>query len=111
MHDKLDRFQVFYDGDCPLCKREIDWLRKRDKQQQIAFIDIASDQFPEQDYGKSFKELMSEIHGRQPDGQWITGVEVFRRLYAAAGFRRSVWVSKLPVVRHGLHLGLSLIHI
>ena len=29
---------------------------------------------------------MAQIHGRLPDGTWLQGVEVFRRLYAAIGF-------------------------
>lgn len=101
--NEASQFQVFFDGDCPLCQKEINWLRKRDREQKIEFIDIANPDFCEQTCGKTFDQLMSEIHGRQPDGQWVVGVDVFRRLYLAAGFRRSVWVSKLPLIRHGLH--------
>ena len=52
--------------------------------------------------GRSFDELMGEIHGRLPDGTWITGVEVFRRLYGAVGFRWLVAVSRWPGVRPAL---------
>ena len=99
---KNNRFQVFFDGDCPLCRREIDWLMKRDRQKKIEFIDIASTGFHEENYGKSFDELMAEIHGRHSNGQWVTGMEVFRMLYEAAGFRRTVRLSRWPVIRHGL---------
>ena len=99
------RFEVFFDGDCPLCRREIDWLRKKDVRQKISFIDIAASDFSEAEYGKSFDELMAQIHGREPDGTWITGVEVFRRLYEAAGFGRLVALSRWPGVKHGLGLG------
>lgn len=102
---KTNRFQVFFDGDCPLCKREIDWLRKRDRQQEIEFIDIASPDFREELYGKSFDELMSGIHGRTRDGCWVKGVDVFRYLYDVAGFRRWVRWSRLPLIRTGLAIG------
>ncbi|MCA9152358.1 MAG: DUF393 domain-containing protein, partial [Planctomycetales bacterium] len=34
--------EVFYDGDCPLCKREIGFLQRRDRQGRIRFTDIAN---------------------------------------------------------------------
>lgn len=48
---------------------------------------------------------MAEMHGRLPDGSWVTGVEVFRRLYSAVGFGPVVWLTRLPVVRQLLNLG------
>lgn len=102
---KPSQFQVFFDGDCPLCKREIDWLKKRDREHQIEFIDIAGPLFDASIYGKTYDELMAEIHGRTSDGQWVIGVEVFRHLYQAAGFNLPVRLSRLPIVRTGLDLG------
>lgn len=102
---KPSQFQVFFDGDCPLCKREIDWLKKRDKDRQIDFVDIAAPQFDASTLGKTYDELMAEIHGRTSDGQWVIGVEVFRHLYQAAGFNLPVRLSRLPLIRTGLDLG------
>ena len=99
-----DQFQVFFDGDCPLCRREIDWLRKRDRHHQIDFVDIAAPSFVEEQYGRSFETLMAQIHGREPNGRWVIGVEVFRRLYQAAGFGPLVRLSRLPVVKQFLDL-------
>ncbi len=97
--------EVFFDGDCPLCSREIRWLKRQDKQDRILATDIAALGFQAEEYGLTQKELMAEIHGRLPSGEIIRGVEVFRRLYAAAGWRRTVAVTRLPLVRHALNLG------
>jgi predicted DCC family thiol-disulfide oxidoreductase YuxK len=51
---------------------------------------------------------MEEIHGRLPDGSLVRGVEVFRRLYGAVGFRRLVRLSRAPGVRHVLDLAYAL---
>ena len=51
------------------------------------------------------QDFMDEIHGRLPDGQWITGVEVFRRLYAAVGLGPLVSLTRLPGISHGLEAG------
>ena len=77
--------QVFFDGDCPLCMREIGMLRRLDRKGAILMTDIAVKDFRAADFGQTDASLMAEIHARLPDGTWIKGVEVFRRLYAAVG--------------------------
>jgi predicted DCC family thiol-disulfide oxidoreductase YuxK len=77
---------VLYDGDCPLCSREIRWLERLDRGRgQIGFEDIASSGFDPSLYGRSQADLMARIHGALPDGTVIEGMEVFRRAYAAVG--------------------------
>jgi predicted DCC family thiol-disulfide oxidoreductase YuxK len=90
--------EVFYDGECPLCVREIDMLRRRDRRHRIRFTDIATDGFDAGAVGVSPEALMARLHGRLPDGTIIDGVEVFRRLYAAVGFEHAVRISRLPGV-------------
>jgi hypothetical protein len=53
----------------------------------------------------SWEDLMSEIHGRLPDGTWVRGVEVFRRLYSAVGWGAVVSLSRLPLIRGMLDFG------
>lgn len=90
--------EVFFDGDCPLCRREIDFLRRRDRHAKIRFTDLMTLDFSSNDLGKSYTVLMAEIHGRLPNGQWLIGVEVFRRLYAAIGWRTPVMISRWPLI-------------
>ena len=97
--------EVFYDGECPLCLREIKMLRWMDRRKNIRFTDIADSAFRPSDYGKTMQEFMDEIQGRLPDGSWIIGVEVFRRLYGAVGLGPLVALTRLPGVSHGLDLG------
>ena len=97
--------EVFYDGECPLCLREIKLLRWMDRREKIRFTDIANSSFTPADHGKTMKQFMDEIHGRLPDGTWIVGVEVFRRLYAAIGLGAIVALTRLPGISHLLELG------
>lgn len=101
----MPEIEVFYDGACPLCKREIDWLRKKDADRRILFTDISATEFQAESTGRTYQELMARIHGRLPDGNLIEGVEVFRRLYQAVGYHRLVAFSRLPVIRNFLDLG------
>lgn len=105
-HDIHDPdIEVFYDGDCPLCLREINMLRRWDRRERIRFTDIAADEFSAEEVGIEMPALMSEIHGRLPSGEIIKGVEVFRRLYAAVGMKWAVAVSRWPGVRQLLDVG------
>ena len=90
--------EVFYDGGCPLCRREMNVLRRRDHDQRFRFTDIDALGFSPEVLGRTREELMDRIHARLPDGTWISGVEVFRRLYAATGFPRLVRLSRWPII-------------
>jgi hypothetical protein len=97
--------EVFYDGACPLCMREIRMLRGRDRRQRIRFVDIAADGFDAASVGLTWGTLMDRIHGRLPDGTLVEGVEVFRRLYAAVGFGPLVGVR--PPGRSAARMGFG----
>lgn len=91
--------EVFYDGDCPLCMREIRMLMRKDRASRIVFTDIAVASFDASAYGTTYGALMTKIRGRRSDGTWLEGVDVFRELYAAIGWTRLVAVSRLPMIR------------
>ena len=97
--------EVFFDGGCPLCLREVNLLKRWDRQSKIRFTDIDAPEFLESNCEKNYDELMEQMHGRLPDGTWVQGVEVFRRLYAAVGFGPLVWLTRWPVVSQLLDLG------
>lgn len=100
--------EVFHDGACPLCAREIGWLRRLDRQNRIVFTDIADPSFDPDSVGLTMDALMARIHGRLPDGRVLEGLEVFRQLYAAVGFRRLVAFSRAPGVAQVLDAGYRL---
>ncbi|QDV79199.1 thiol-disulfide oxidoreductase DCC family protein [Botrimarina mediterranea] len=100
--------EVFFDGDCPLCRREIAMIRRWDKRDRVRFTDIAAAGFEAAAYGVTQARLMAEIHGRDAQGNWLVGVEVFRRLYAAVGCGWIVSVTRWPVIRPALDVAYRL---
>ena len=97
--------EVFFDGACPLCRREIGLLRRVDRKHRIRFTNIAAEDFKPGDYGLTMETFMSEMHGRLPDGTWLRGIEVFRVLYSAIGLNLIVRVTRLPVISGFLEWG------
>lgn len=81
------RIKLLYDGDCPLCLREVDFLKKKDQGRGLVqFVDIADDSYvPEEHGGVDYETAMGRIHAVLSDGSVIRNVEVFRRVYDVLG--------------------------
>ena len=93
---------VFYDGACPVCLREVRMIRRLDRQGRVGFTDIAAPDFEPDAAGIPMDDLMDRIHGRLPDGSVVTGVEVFRVIYTTLGFSWLVALTRLPGIRQVL---------
>lgn len=98
----VEDVEVFYDGACPLCVKEIAFLRRLDRERRIRFTDIAAADFDADAIGLPYDTLMRRIHARLPDGTIIEGVEVFRRLYGAVGWDALVSLTRLPGIAQTL---------
>ncbi|KAG6633079.1 uncharacterized protein At5g50100, chloroplastic isoform X1 [Carya illinoinensis] len=81
------KIKMLYDGDCPLCMREVNMLRERNERYgTIKFVDISSDDYsPEENQGLDYKTVMGRIHAILSDGTVVTDVDAFRRLYEQVG--------------------------
>ncbi|KAG2575517.1 uncharacterized protein At5g50100, chloroplastic-like [Panicum virgatum] len=81
------RIKMLYDGDCPLCMREVNMLRERNKSYgAIKFVDISSEDYsPNDNQGLDYETAMGRIHAILSDGTIVTDVEAFRRLYEEVG--------------------------
>ena len=94
------QIELLYDGQCPLCLREVNFLTRRDAGRGlVAFVDIADDSYtPEAHGGVDFETAMGRIHAVLPDGTVIKNVEVFRRVYEILGMGWIYAATKLPII-------------
>ncbi|AFZ37446.1 thiol-disulfide oxidoreductase DCC [Stanieria cyanosphaera PCC 7437] len=94
------KIKLLYDGECPLCLREVNFLQQRDAGRGIvAFVDIADrDYTPEANGGIDYETAMGRIHAVLPDGTVIKNVEVFRRVYEELGMGWLYAITKLPII-------------
>lgn len=79
------QFKLLYDGDCPLCRREAQFLQRRNRHGRLAFEDIAAHDFDPAAYGATREQLMGVIHGVFPDSRLVRKMAVFREAYRAVG--------------------------
>jgi len=80
------RLKLLYDGGCPFCRREAEWLARRCAAAgRLVIEDITSPGFDASRYGRTQDELMAVMHGVLPDGRLLTRVAVFREAWRLAG--------------------------
>lgn len=94
--------ELFFDGDCPLCVREVALMRARNKRGTVLFTDIAKLSLEGRDDLPTMDTLMGQIHARSRDGEWFIGVEAFRRVYAELGFATLAKWSRAPGIDFAL---------
>ncbi len=82
---------LYYDGDCPLCAREIDWLRRRADSAKLQLADIRASDFDSKALGYSMAQLQNLLHARFADGQWVTGLDATYWSWTAAGH---IWLAR-----------------
>lgn len=92
--------KLLYDGECPLCVREVNFLRAKDAGRGLVeFVDIAAENYdPAEHGGVEFETAMGRIHAVLADGSVIKNVEVFRRVYDVLGMGWIYAITKVPVV-------------
>lgn len=80
----MARLDVWFDGDCPLCVREIALMRRLDRRGRIAFHDVAdgSGTCP-----IDRTELLARFHARE-DGRMLSGAAAFAAMWRAVPLLR-----------------------
>jgi predicted DCC family thiol-disulfide oxidoreductase YuxK len=92
--------KLLYDGECPLCLREVNFLRQKDARRgKVIFVDIADDNYsPEENAEISYEMAMGRIHAILADGTVITNIEVFRRVYEILDMGWIYALTKVPII-------------
>lgn len=93
------RFKLLYDGECPFCRREVQWLQRRDRQGRLTFEDITSPGFDPARYHTTRQALLGVIHGVFPDGRMVRKVEALRQAYRAVGLGWLLAPTGWPMLR------------
>lgn len=91
---------VWFDGSCPLCRREIALMRWLDRRRAIRFIDVSLDhQGGECPLDQT--ELLARFHARE-SGRLVSGAEAFAAMWRAIPVLRPLGL----VAKNRLVLGL-----
>ena len=89
---------VWYDGGCPLCRREIALMRRLDRARAIRFVDVAAG---EGGCPIDRAELLARFHAEE-DGRLLSGAAAFAAMWRAIPLLRPLGLA----ARNGLVLAL-----
>ncbi|CAM3627167.1 thiol-disulfide oxidoreductase DCC family protein [Parendozoicomonas haliclonae] len=84
---------LFYDGNCPVCMKEIRWLREKDQHQRLILENIQLPGFSERFPFLDPVELDRLLHARLGDGKIVTGVDATLAAWAAVD--KGFWIAPL----------------
>ncbi len=86
---------VWYDGGCPLCRREIALMRRLDRRGRVDFVDVASGDV---DCPIDPARLLARFHALE-DGQILSGAAAFAAMWRAIpGLRPLGLAARHPMV-------------
>ena len=83
---------VFYDGQCPLCSREINHYRRLRGSDRVSWIDISTNQAALEAHQLRRDTSMARLHVRDASGRWHTGAWGFAELWSHLPAYR--WLAK-----------------
>ncbi len=90
--------KVLYDGQCPLCQREIahvKGLAERNANSELCFVDIS--QSPETAYAADRAQLLARFHVERADGSRLDGAAAFVAMWRRLpGWRWLARLAQLP---------------
>ena len=88
---------AFYDGGCPLCRREIAHYQRIDRDGHIHWIDIHANPQVLSEYNLDWEQAMQRMHVRESDGSMVTGARAFIALWQRMPrYRPLAWLVSLP---------------
>lgn len=103
---KFDSPTVYFDGTCPLCRREIAFYKRRKGADQVCWIDITEVEDGEFGPGLDRDAALKRFHVRQADSTLLSGGAAFAALWAALPRLRFLGlVFQLPVLRTVIEIG------
>ena len=89
---KAPELTLYYDGKCPLCLAEIEFLQTRNTHCFLDFVDVTTPDFEATEHQISCDAAMAQIHGRTGQGDVLVGVPVFARAYELANLPVLAWI-------------------
>lgn len=82
----MTKLLIWYDGGCPLCRREIALMRRLDRRQAIDFVDVSRDGTV---CPGNRAELLARFHALE-NGQTLSGAAAFAAMWRAIPLLRPV---------------------
>ncbi len=109
MENAENKLEIFYDGLCPICTKEINHYRKHPESHRIRFVDIASRGFDAANEGLDPRAIHKTFHVKTPRGEILKGVDGFVAIWEHLNiFKPLVRAAQSSVGRPLFNLGYDI---
>lgn len=99
---------VYYDGACPLCRTEIEFYRRRDRDGLLRWIDVSTEA-PDLPAGLNQDRALARFHVSTAEGELLSGAAAFIEVWRLLpGFRTLARVGGIPPMTRGLEAAYGL---
>ena len=100
--------KVYFNNSCKICKAEID-LYKKEKIQEIEWVDITNNDLAQKETSKNSKELLRRLHVKE-GGKITQGAEAFLLLWKKIPKYKFLYkFLKLPIIFNLFYFGYEII--
>jgi len=90
---------IYYDGDCPLCMKEMQLLKRHDNKKYIHFIDLHNDNFSIDYPHINLSEAIRVLHGQLNTGKMLLGLDVTCKAWSLVGKHKWLTILRWPLIR------------
>lgn len=84
---------VYFDGACPICRREIAHYRTREGAADISWVDVTASGAAELGTDLDRDAAIARLHVRREDGSLVSGAEAFATLWGK--LRAYAWLGRI----------------
>jgi predicted DCC family thiol-disulfide oxidoreductase YuxK len=93
---------MFYDGGCPICRREVAHYRRLDRAGRVRWHDITADSRPLAGLGVGLREAQARLHALDRQGRLRVGAAAFVAVWRELPYWR--WLARLADLPGGVAL-------
>lgn len=107
---EAQRLTVYYDGGCPLCRREIGFYQRQPGAEDINWVNLVAADPESLGDDLDYDAAMARFHVRRPDGRLASGALGFALMWQhLPRLRLPGRIAALPGIVHVLELGYRLV--
>ena len=100
--------KVYFNNSCKICKAEID-LYKKEKIQEIEWIDITNNELAKKETSRNSKELLRRLHVKENE-KVIEGAQAFLALWKKMPKYKFLYnFFKLPIIFNLFSIGYEIV--
>lgn len=104
------QLELIYNDKCKFCCKCVEWIRSKDKSNEIVFIGIHKNFYVLSIMEIDSYDAVETVHAITSSGTIIRGPKVVRAVLSILKYNRIVYLSKLTIIKHVFDMAYNLVN-